>query len=151
MNVAVKAGDSIKWHSDGSVNHGGFNICFDRFSADAPTAEPTKEPTAVPTNEPTAVPTKEPTNPPTTDGFKIVSGNGVEVNGNCFTDGDGNHGSNEDATIEVLKSGWISAVGHFQTEKRYVGRVVRHSARHCVVRHRRSRFPLSLSHPSPLL
>ena len=88
---------------------------------------------------------------PVSEDVFSVTGKGVEVNGNCFTDGDGNHGSNEDATIEVLKSGWISAVGHFQTEKRYVGRVVRHSARHCVVRHRRSRFPLSLSHPSPLL
>ena len=47
MNVAVKAGDSIKWHSDGSVNHGGFNICFDSFKTDAPTNEPTNPPTYV--------------------------------------------------------------------------------------------------------
>ena len=64
MNVAVKAGDSIKWHSDGSVNHGGFNICFDRFKTDAPTNEPTNPPTDAPTNEPTNPPTyvRDPSN-----------------------------------------------------------------------------------------
>ena len=115
-NVAMAAGASLTWNSDGSVHRDGFTICASTASV-AVSPPPPPPPSPSPPLYSPAPPT------PAGDLFAIVAGsahcqttaNAAGAAGACVTDGAGNYANNEMCIFRAQQPMYISST-EFSTE-----------------------------------
>ena len=106
FNVIMHAGETMAWTADSQVAFGGFTICASNAAAVLPPPSPTPQP---PPPAPRA---------PVGTMWTIRSGYShchTTNQGQCVTDGAGNHGNDEQCTVRANQQVYVAAT-YFATE-----------------------------------